>query len=109
MEDRFRIHYRRNTVTPPSPGRKRLKKTMEQRGYLHLGKNMTYSPKTCATSRCVWCEAAFGDQFRTICPVCHNCQYCGLASASNTAYCPNCGNKPDKGMRVQKTVLRPSH
>lgn len=108
MESRFRVHYQRNTVAAPSPGRKRIKKTMQQRGYVHLGKKMDYSPKTCATSRCVWCEASFGDQFRTICPVCRNCQYCGLASTASLSDCSNCGNKPDRGMRVKKTVLRPS-
>ena len=107
MEDRFRVHHDRNTVIPPSPGRKRMKKTLRDKGvYTHTGKMMTYEPKVCAVDRCVWCEASFGDQMRVICPSCRNCQYCGLVSAS-MAECSNCGNHPDETIIPPKVVLRP--
>lgn len=107
MESRFRVHYDGNTVIPPSPGRKRQQKTFKQDGFVFTGKNMTYEPKVCATTRCIWCEAEFAGQFRTICTDCHNCQYCGLASMTSNSVCPNCGNHPDDEIAPQKTVLRP--
>lgn len=107
MENRFRLHYPGNTVIPPSPGRKRQQKTINQVGYLHTGKIMTYQPKVCAVSRCVWCDANFGEQFRTVCPICRNCQYCGLASTNSLTNCPNCGNHADEVIAPPKIVLRP--
>ncbi len=109
MENRFRVHHHGNTVIPPNPGRKRLKKSLRDRkGYQHTGKIMTYEDKVCANTRCVWCEASFGDQFRTICPICRNCQYCGLASTDSLSVCRNCGNHPSDDMTPEKIVLRPA-
>lgn len=109
MENRFRVHYHGNTVIPPAPGKKRKDKSMRrQRDYTHTGKIMTRADKVCATTRCVWCDVSFGDQYRTICHVCTNCQYCGLASTSSLTVCPNCGNRPDDEIAPPRVVLRPT-
>lgn len=68
---------------------------------------MTFEDKVCATSRCIWCEASFGNQFRIVCPVCSNCQYCGLASTNSLVNCSNCGNRMDEGITQEKITLRP--
>lgn len=109
MENRFRIYHNRNTVIPPNPGRKRKKKTIRDGpAYVHTGKMMRFEPKVCAVDRCVWCEAGFGGQMRVICPVCLNCQYCGLVSSTSLTECAQCGNHPDDSIKPPKTVLRPS-
>lgn len=106
MEDRFRIYHKGNTVIPPSPGQKRKLRTVTYPHYLHTGKIMTYEDKVCAVTRCVWCDTNFGDQFRTICPACRNCQYCGLASTNSLSHCLNCGNHPDQEIAPPKITLR---
>lgn len=97
MEGRLDLYYEGNTVIPPAPGKKRKFKTINQEEpYLHTGKMMEFAPKVCATSKCVWCQANFGGQYRVVCPRCLNCQYCGLVAGS-LKQCGQCGNAaPDE-------------
>lgn len=100
MESGLHLYYEGNTVIPPHPGMKRKYKTMDQEeAYVHTGQVMTYQPKVCATSACVWCNNKFGGRYMTVCNMCHNCQYCGLLSNS-LKDCTNCGNSLPEVLNV---------
>lgn len=108
MEDRPNLYYEGNTVIPPAPGAKRKWRTIQQPiAWDFRHKVMPFEPKTCATSRCVWCNQNFGGRYMIVCPRCHNCQYCGLMSTNSMDACTLCGNRLPDELRTARTVFRP--
>lgn len=100
MESRHRLYYQGNTVIPPNPGRKRLKKNRNVKigRIIPAYRNIKYEPKTCASYKCIWCDyEAQKDKPIIICPRCRNCQYCGLQQGSGYDHeCIKCGNRISK-------------
>lgn len=109
MEDRCPIHYDRNTVIGPHPG----KKSVEVRTGQPLGEIISKEktpqnnePKVCAAISCVWCGEKF-DDYQVVCRRCFSCQYCGLL-ASSLFGCHLCGNSLPEELRqpAQDRVIR---
>jgi primosomal protein N' len=63
-------------------------------------------PKVVANLKCNWCGAVL-KEYRVICPMCHNCQYCGFYSPALNQ-CLHCGNQaPDEiKIRVERVKVR---
>lgn len=113
MENRQSIHYTGNTVIPPHPSAKNLKRRFAGNPIKEITnmpeteqKVMTFEPKVCASLECTWCGHAF-EQYSIRCRVCGNCQYCGMFCYSENQ-CTNCGNQlPDEFKRTdERRVVR---
>jgi len=109
MEDRRVVHYNRNSIKPRKVSMPSIYKRMRQEGMGVEDASMAHMPpimdKVYATKNCMWCPYDF-KQFEIICPQCHNCQYCGLYSDTNTA-CKRCGNRlPDELKEDRQTVKK---
>lgn len=92
MESRHDIYYSGNTVKPPRPSGKNLKRRWSSAGI--KTRQVSHDPKICLTNECVWCQKHLG-QYMAVCIYCHNCQYCGLNS-HNMQVCGQCGNHVDE-------------
>lgn len=94
MESRRIIYYGGNSIKPRKVSMPSIHKRMRQQGMGVEDTSMAHMPpiieKTYATKNCHWCPYDF-KQFEIVCPQCHNCQYCGLVSDTNTV-CKRCGN-----------------
>lgn len=94
MESGYGLYYARNTVEPPRPSQKRLKKNaMAEMGEVIMAdRQIEHSSKVCATYQCVWCGIT-SETPTIICKHCHNCQYCGQYQGSGYDHeCIRCGN-----------------
>ena len=106
MESRRPIHYKRNTVTPhiKQACRDQVKNASErifhtdEDGKPLRNKNKHFY-KVVATLKCNWCEREMGE-YRTVCPFCHNCQYCGFYSPALNQ-CLSCGNQAPDDLKVK--------
>lgn len=84
MENRSIVHYKRNTLKYKHKKNSKLK----------------IESKIFATKKCYFCGKKF-NEFRIVCDVCGNCQYCGLfAECSNI--CRLCGNFKPISFKVRK-------
>jgi hypothetical protein len=85
-----------------------IKKRMRQEGIGFEDSSMGHMPpiieKTYATKNCGWCPYDF-DKFEIVCPQCHNCQYCGLFSSTNTV-CKRCGNTLPAELKDDQPIVK---
>lgn len=113
MESRRPVHYKRNTVEPHI-GQKCKDMVRENAGrifYTDENGKLLWNPnknfhKVVAGRICNWCDHDMGG-YRTICPECHNCQYCGFYSPVLNQ-CLECGNQApdDIKVKVQRVKVR---
>jgi len=112
MENGLSLHYNGNTVSLPRPGRKRLNKNMNNRPQHTItfeGKTpQDRSAKVCAVSRCVWCSFTAQQYFIT-CPICKNCQYCGMVDNVDAYQCFLCGNYLPEELRTVSEKIHVEH
>ena len=112
MENRRAIHYKRNTMTPhiSEKCKDRVKNARakvffeDEEGKPLINPNKR-KKKVVATTKCLWCDFDFKGEYRTICPICRNCQYCGFFSHSLND-CLSCGNKAPDEIRIQYKKLK---
>jgi len=107
MENRRPIYYTGNTVRPPKIKQKCKDQVKnagvgffehDEKGKLLKNPNK-FMVKVCATSKCLWCDTEF-DSYKTICPNCRNCQFCGFYSESVND-CIKCGNHAPDELRIE--------
>lgn len=108
MENGPSLHYNRNTVKLPHPGKKRLRKNRKAQSAIHFEGKMPQNRehKVAVVKRCVWCSFTSLDQWFITCPICKNCQYCGMVDLVDPYRCYLCGNFLPERLRVKNTKLR---
>lgn len=101
MENGPSLHYNGNTLNTPHPGRKRLAKNRKDQSAIYFeGKTpQNRDHKVVAVRRCVWCSFTAQQYFIT-CPICRNCQYCGMVDNVDSYRCYLCGNYLPKRLRT---------
>lgn len=108
MESRRIIHYNRNSVKPRKASMASISKRMRQNGMGIPDDLNPHMPpiihKQYATKNCRWCPYDF-NQYEVICPQCHNCQYCGLASDTNII-CKRCGNTLPQELKDERPIVK---
>lgn len=108
MESRRVIHYNRNSIKPRKVSMPSIYKRMRQRGMgledVAMAHMPPIIPKVYASMNCHWCPYDF-ERYEIICPQCHNCQYCGLASDTNTA-CKRCGNTLPPELKDDRPIVK---
>ena len=102
MENGLSLHYNRNTLNTPHPGKKRLRKNRRDQASIKFdGKTpQNREHKVVAVSRCVWCSFTAQQYFIT-CPICRNCQYCGMVDNVDQYRCYLCGNYLPEELRTK--------
>jgi len=110
MENGPSLHYNRNTVNLPHPGKKRLAKNRKpQHAIAFEGKDMAEREhKIAASRRCVWCSFTDSQYFIT-CPICKNCQYCGMVDNVDVYRCYLCGNYLPEELRTVSEKIHVEH
>ena len=95
MENRHTIHYHRNTVNPPKIRKDERARRLNIQGHEYPHIEVEYQPKVFAVYECLYCEFKDDRPF-VICPMCRNCQHCGLYNQDRYANrCVLCGNHMD--------------
>jgi hypothetical protein len=101
MENGPSLHYNRNTLNTPHPGAKRLRKNRREQHTIEFDGKIPQNRehKVVAVSRCVWCSFTAQQYFIT-CPICKNCQYCGMVDNVDPYRCFLCGNYLPEELRT---------
>lgn len=110
MENGPSLHYNGNTLNTPHPGRKRLAKNRKDQAAIKFdGKTpQDRDHKVVAVRRCVWCSFTAQQYFIT-CPICRNCQYCGMVDNVDAYRCYLCGNYLPEELRNENHKITPGN